>query len=491
MRTRFLIFVSALVLGSILIFGTSYFALELREIKRQLAETKNNLNIQKRHNFFFEHLLEEDKNAHNVKDLLISRFSIENRFGLAFKLKKPTIDIFLDGSVHETIDPNAIEAPYGSYRLMQIDASIVGNGKHWDERSSAYLNIHEGALLMVRADGGVIIVDIAKISDLVSFDTSKPNGREIPSLKAHTIPSNIQDFVSLSLLNTMPFGIKGSSIHGDDLYVSYIREVRDGCFNTSLLRAKFNRDFLEFKSFFTYDECIEKYNDYGEFTASASGGKLVRYGDHYFFTIGAYRYRPKAQDLESMFGKVVRLTKDGDFDGFASLGHRNPQGLFADKKRGILLSSEHGPRGGDEINIISPKASNVNYGWPISSYGEHYSGDFKPEAPLHKNHKDYGFIEPVRYFVPSVAPSEIISIPKEFFNVEESFYALATMGYYTIAKHGSHSIIFFKIENGALTEEWSLPMGERVRDIVYSKTHNAIFMFLGNTGTIGVLQPLS
>ena len=71
-----------------------------------------------------------------------------------------------------------------------------------------------------------------------------------------------------------------------------------------------------------------------------------------------------------------------------TLGHRNPQGLFYDKKNKIILETEHGPQGGDEINILR---KNLNYGWPISSYGEHYDGKFRKNAPLNKSHIEFGF----------------------------------------------------------------------------------------------------
>ena len=84
-------------------------------------------------------------------------------------------------------------------------------------------------------------------------------------------------------------------------------------------------------------------------------------------------------------------------------GHRNPQGLKYIESQNLLLMSEHGPKGGDEINInYLDKIEDKNYGWPISSYGEHYDGKFREEAPLNKSHKEYGFIEPMKYFVPSI-----------------------------------------------------------------------------------------
>ena len=100
--------------------------------------------------------------------------------------------------------------------------------------------------------------------------------------------------------------------------------------------------------------------------------------------------RPTAQDLDKLQGKVVRLKVDGSvptdnpFVGQAgarpeiwSYGHRNPQGMALNPWTGALWENEHGPRGGDEINLVQP---GKNYGWPLATYGINYSGQPIPEA---------------------------------------------------------------------------------------------------------------
>ena len=87
----------------------------------------------------------------------------------------------------------------------------------------------------------------------------------------------------------------------------------------------------------------------------------------------------------------MRLIFTKKFSVF-SKGHRNPQGLVYVGSKNKVVSTEHGPYGGDEVNVIE---KGNNYGWPISSYGRHYDNTFKEEAPLYKSHKKYGFIEPV------------------------------------------------------------------------------------------------
>lgn len=121
------------------------------------------------------------------------------------------------------------------------------------------------------------------------------------------------------------------------------------------------------------------------------GSRLVFDGQgHLFITLGDRGVRPSAQDLASHMGGVIRVNLDGSVpadnpflgqDGvlpeFWSYGHRNQQGAALNPWTGALWTHEHGPKGGDEINIPQP---GKNYGWPIATYGINYSGDVIPEA---------------------------------------------------------------------------------------------------------------
>ena len=142
------------------------------------------------------------------------------------------------------------------------------------------------------------------------------------------------------------------------------------------------------------------------------GGRLAFLADGTFaLTIGeGFEYREKAQDLSSDLGKIVRLNEDGSipkdnpFIGQASVrpeiytwGHRNEQGLLFDAMSGRLYETEHGPRGGDELNII---VAHRNYGWPVITYGMDYSGAYV--SPYTQRP---GLEQPVIYWTPSIAPS--------------------------------------------------------------------------------------
>jgi glucose/arabinose dehydrogenase len=142
---------------------------------------------------------------------------------------------------------------------------------------------------------------------------------------------------------------------------------------------------------------------FGSRLAFAPDGKL-------FVTLGE-RYEMRfAQDLGRDWGKVVRIEPDGSvpadnpFVGQSearpeiwSWGHRNPQSAAIHPATGVLWIVEHGPRGGDEVNVIKRGA---NYGWPVIGYGIDYSG-----AKLHESTHKEGMEQPAYYWVPSIAPS--------------------------------------------------------------------------------------
>ncbi len=142
---------------------------------------------------------------------------------------------------------------------------------------------------------------------------------------------------------------------------------------------------------------------FGSRLAFAKDGRL-------FVTLGERYQSDRAQDLSGHLGKVVRIEADGSVPGdnpfigrsdvrpeLWSYGHRNPQSAAIHPETGKLWTVEHGPRGGDEINV--PLAG-LNYGWPVIGYGIDYSG-----AKLHASTHRPGMEQPIHYWVPSIAPS--------------------------------------------------------------------------------------
>lgn len=138
------------------------------------------------------------------------------------------------------------------------------------------------------------------------------------------------------------------------------------------------------------------------------GSRILLDGDHLFFSIGDRGNPQKAQDLRSPYGKIYRIFKNGEtpddnpfveMGGFSaaiwSYGHRNPQGLAIHPETQDIWASEHGPRGGDEINKIQ---KGFNYGWPVISNGMNYSG-----TPITELTEKDGMESPIHQWTPSIA----------------------------------------------------------------------------------------
>ncbi|MEO0514955.1 MAG: PQQ-dependent sugar dehydrogenase [Planctomycetota bacterium] len=153
--------------------------------------------------------------------------------------------------------------------------------------------------------------------------------------------------------------------------------------------------------------------------ARFSGGAGVHFGSRFvfdsddtlFFSVGDRGQMDRVQQLDKPNGKIHRIHTDGsipDDNPFVnranvmpsvwSTGHRNPQGLAKHPVTGKLYDIEHGPRGGDEINLVTPAS---NYGWPEVSYSMNYNQTaFGDNPPFHA---DKGYVEPIHYWVPSIA----------------------------------------------------------------------------------------
>ena len=145
-------------------------------------------------------------------------------------------------------------------------------------------------------------------------------------------------------------------------------------------------------------------------------GSRIAFDDrgHVYFGVGDRGERQLAQDLGNHIGTIMRLKLDGSVpadnpfvgvpgarDEIWSYGHRNPQGLLFDRATGRLWSIEHGPRGGDEINLVR---KGRNYGWPVVSHGKEYWGPISIGEGTEKP----GIEAPVKVYIPSIAPGSLL-----------------------------------------------------------------------------------
>ncbi|HEY0568874.1 MAG TPA: PQQ-dependent sugar dehydrogenase [Xanthobacteraceae bacterium] len=230
---------------------------------------------------------------------------------------------------------------------------------------------------------------------------------------------------------------------------------------TAVARARLNDGngrLDDTKIIFRQEGPLSSGNHYGCRIVQAGDGNLfVRLGEH-------FTYRDEAQNLGNHLGKIIRIAPDGSvpsdnpFVGRAdakpeiwSFGHRNEQGLAINPASGDLWEIEHGPRGGDEVNIIG---RGKNYGWPVIGYGIDYSG-----AKIHASSAKDGMEQPIKYWVPSIAPSGMMFYTAKLFpKWTGSLFSGALAG---------KMLVRLSLAGNAITGEERLlqNLNERIRDV--------------------------
>lgn len=186
------------------------------------------------------------------------------------------------------------------------------------------------------------------------------------------------------------------------IYLCYTKQDSNGN-SSAVMRAKLDGNSLtDNQTIFVAKPLVDNGFHFGcRLTFDAQNNLYVAMGDR-------YKYMDEAQNTDNHFGKIVRIRRDGSVpednpfaDGEApevfTYGHRNVQGLTTHPQTGAIWAMEHGPKGGDEVNLL---AKGNNYGWPAITYGVDYDGTVISD----KTHQE-GMEQPVLYWDPSIAPS--------------------------------------------------------------------------------------
>ena len=252
----------------------------------------------------------------------------------------------------------------------------------------AMAKLPTGQMLVTERDGKMYVVDIG-------------NGG------SKTEIGNVPDVAAIGQGGLLDVALDRDFAANSKLYFTFSKPDGKGGAGTAIASAllvmKPEPALQNVSVLFAMKETTSSAHHFGSRIVQAEDGTL-------FFTIGDRGERNNAQDPQHAAGSVLRINVDGSIPAdnpdpqgkqwlpqIWSIGHRNPQGATLNEETGNLWTLAHGPRGGDEINI--PQAGK-NYGWPVISYGRHYSG-FKvgvgTSAP--------GMEQPIHYWDPSIAPS--------------------------------------------------------------------------------------
>lgn len=322
------------------------------------------------------------------------------------------------------------------------------------------------------------------------------------------INTNIKNILGKDYINDINLAVKEILLINEKIYISYVAN-KDECYSNAILEGDLNLKEIIFLNFAKLNECKKRLN-------LSIGGNIKNFKDNkILWTIGDYesyegeKKSDDPQNLNSYYGKILTLDLKTKNIKILSMGHRNPQGLFYDKNNNIVFSTEHGPQGGDEINVnVNPDEKLIkNYGWAISSYGEHYGNEqgyseqIKNDpkillkinkddsnkyklAPLYKSHKNYGFEEPIKYFTPSIGITEILKV-KNSLNDNHKLL-VASMGYDKEEDDMTLHILSFDKNFKQQTYE-KIYIGERIRDII-DLGNGIILMTIESSGSLALLR---
>ncbi|MFC3153428.1 PQQ-dependent sugar dehydrogenase [Litoribrevibacter euphylliae] len=216
------------------------------------------------------------------------------------------------------------------------------------------------------------------------------------------------------------------------VYLSYSKKVANG-YTTAVARGRLQGTTLqELEDVLVTQAVNHNTHHYGSRLAFDEQGFL-------YVSVGDRGNRDRAQDLSTHMGKILRIHEDGripDDNPFVdqayalpeiySYGHRNPQGMVYDVQNKALWIHEHGPRGGDELNLIQAGA---NYGWPVITYGREYSG-FKITDETHRE----GMLQPVWHWTPSIAPSGLTIYRGEVYPQFNGHFFIGALKYRLLAQ---------------------------------------------------------
>lgn len=243
------------------------------------------------------------------------------------------------------------------------------------------------------------------------------------------------------------------------IYLSFSEPGKGGTAGTSVARARLtDQGLTDVRVIYQQEPKVEGRGHFGSRIVFRNDGTIfIAQGDR-------MAYREQAQDLGSLLGKVVRINPDGSipkdnpFVGKSgvrpeiwSYGHRNIQAATLGED-GALWTIEHGPRGGDELNLTLPGR---NYGWPVITYGREYSGRTIGEGIVAKE----GMEQPVYFWDPVIAPSGMLRYTGNRYS--------GWQGDFFVGSLQPGGLVRLDMENGRVKaeERFLTDLGDRIRDV--------------------------
>ena len=368
-------------------------------------------------------------------------------------LGKKTIDYYNGLKIKASINYNQKLLPMSEFielSLKDISLDELINNDENSIQRKFYVEEFNDDLIIIDKGGNIFFINKNVINDVTKF-------------KSVNVKSN---------LNFDGKEVKDILVINNDIYLSYSEIISSECQNIGIVKAEISKKIINFTNFFKSEECALYFN----------AGRMEMYLHNnekgLLYTTDALTVdSPKAQNDNSLYGKILFIDFKNKIPIIFSKGHRVPQGLLVDNNR--IISTEHGPRGGDEINFVE---FGNNYGWPLASYGEPMKWEKKNDSKIvHylKNHDENGFIEPIFSFTPSIGIGQIIKVPDKFSEHWKNSYLVASL---------AGKVIYRVSLDKNLTKinyYEKIFIGKRVRDMRYIEEYDVFVLALSGSRDVG------
>ena len=262
-------------------------------------------------------------------------------------------------------------------------------------------------------------------------------------------------------------------INENNIYMLLATEINN-CREIKLYNGLVNLEKINFELLYSTkktNECLDKKNNAGRIQSI-----IINNEKHILISIGSNVKKIKNITDKKNAGLLILINENTKNSEVYAKGLRSVLGLYVDEE--VVLATDNGPKGGDEINKI---IRNKHYGWPIASYGEPYDNN-KEKSIYKKDHASNGFEEPIYSFVYALGIAEIIKLPNTFSKVWTDNFLVSTL-------NGKHllRIKFDKDYNKIIYNE-KIFIGERIRDLKYDTKNKKIILALTSTGSLGILS---
>ncbi len=392
------------------------------------------------------------------------------------------IDAKIDGQVNQIENKISIELDQIKFQLKKTNLKLGMIKSEKDEnflinkiffnkinvmdRPFGYIEEYKNQIIFVHGNGDIYFGKKEK---------------KLHETKFYLKESNIKNFFIFDSERDSYFNnsVRDVYIFKDNIYVVYIDKIKiknEYMTTTNVLKAKTNKNNLNFQKIFALKE------RYSEATVH-SGGKLQHFSnENFILAIPDNGYLEGVNSDNFAVGKTILFRDNNKIHEYKifTKGHRNPQGLYNDKKNKLIFLTEHGPAGGDEINILK---NNLNYGWPDVSYG---IADHKTS----KNHNIKGYEEPIHYWESNPGISEITKVSNDFYeNINDCYFISSLSG--SGEFYGNHIYVLCRENSKKFNIKDKIYIGDRIRDIAYIESHNAVIVVLENSGSLGIISKIN